>query len=335
MLAEGLQAVAAYLKKRVQALKEYRIDPEETDISEVPARLKSLNMFGDAYLYVVPNLTKKRFDRLFFDELLGWAQAGEHRHALAIGVTEPFDHPLWAFLENHGRIHKVEVIRKEDDWQEFGGGVIDRFLAQRDLRIAPDARKELLHRCYLNPARLKSELSKLADYASGGSVGRKDVERIVGDEFYEEYALVKALQERDPAGLRKEMRRLMEEEGRPDMILAVLANEVRFYLLLKSVLPPEEQVLDNKQFVNHIYPKLKPFEKEFGAVDERYARRMKNGWALFHAYKALSHYTPAHLKRLLKAVSDANIRLRQGVPVEDLLARIVFTLGPKPKATRA
>ena len=334
LLQEQVQAVLADLKKKNPGLKEFRIDPDETELSEIPVRLRSLNLFGEASAYFIPLLDKKRFDAAFFDALLSWGQGAEHHHAFVFGVLDPFDHPLWTFLENRGRLHKVEAVRKEEEWRSFGEEVINRFLDQKGIRMAPEARRELLHRCYMNPERLKSELGKLCDFVPAHTIDRTAVERMVNDEFYEDYALLKALQERDARILHREMRRRMEEAGSPDMILATLANEVRFYLLLKSVLPPEEQVLDNRQFVNQIFPKLKPYEKEFAAVDERYARRMKNGWALYHAYKALAHYSARQLRQLLQAVSRANVRIRQGVKSEELLSQLVFILGPKPKGSR-
>ena len=336
LLEEGIQACAADLKKRIPALKEFRIDPDEMPLEEIPARLRSQNLFGDVYLYLLPLLGKEHAEAGLFNNLLEWIQAGDHRHAFLFGVVEPFKHPLWEHLATTGRLHKVEAIRKEEDWQKFGGGVVDRFLSGKKLRLSTEARRQLLHRCHLNPARLNSELAKLGDYASGEIIQAGDVERIVGDEYHEDFALLNAIQTRDPRALRKEMRRMLEEPDKsPDMILSTLAGELRLYLLLKSVLPPGERVLDQHQFLQRVYPRLKVMEKDFAAVEERYGRRLKSGYALFHVYKAVAQYSAEDLKRLLAAISEANIRLRQGVPVDHLLSRVVFALAPRPQTTRS
>ena len=128
---------------------------------------------------------------------------------------------------------------------------------------------------------------------------------------------------------------MMEEPDKsPDMILSTLAGELRLYLLLKSVLPPGEGALDQRQFLQRVYPRLKEMEKDFAAVEERYGRRLKNGYALFHVYKAAAQYSTGDLKQILGTISEANIRLRHGVPVDHLLSRVVFALGLRPKAAR-
>ena len=43
----------------------------------------------------------------------------------------------------------------------------------------------------------------------------------------------------------------------------------------------------------------------------------------------------AQHKQILGTISEANIRLRQGVPVDHLLSRVVFALAPRPQTTRS
>jgi hypothetical protein len=327
VLMEKVQGVLGGLRMRKADLKTYRVDAE-TDLSEIPARLKSINLFGDAYIYYLPWLDAARFDAGFFSELLAWAQGGEFHHAFVFGVTEPFDHPLWEFLEGRARLHKAGAVRKEEEWAEFGGEVVERVLAARGRRIAGDARKELLKRCFLNPDRLRSETEKLCDYVPGEAIALAAVEKVVGDEHFDEYGLSHALQERDPRRLLKEIGRQLDRGDPPPRILGALASELRFYLLMKAAIPKEDQVLDPRQFVQRIFPKIQPLAKSFAAVDDKYGRRFKNPWGLAHAYRAIARYTRRDLVRLMKALAHANLMTREGVNPRELMHEIAFLLGP-------
>jgi len=327
VLMEKVQGVLAGMREHRPDLKEYRVDPEG-ELAEIPARLKSTNLFGDAYVYYLPWLDAKRFDPGFFNDLLAWAQGGEFHHAFVFGVTEEFDHPLWDYLEGHSRLHRTGAVRKEDEWRAFGGEVVDRVLAARGKRLAPDARRELLHRCFLNPDRLRSEMEKLCDFVAGATVDLAAVRRVVGDEHFDEFGLSHALQERDARGLLKEINRQLDGREAPPKILGMLASELRFYLLLKSAIPKEDQVLDQRQFVQRIFPKLQPLEKSFAAVEEKYGRRFKNAWGLYHAYKAIAKYTRRDLVRLMKSLAHANLMIREGVDPHELMHEIVFLMGP-------
>lgn len=327
VLLEKVQGILAGMREKKPDLKEYRVDPEG-ELAEIPTRLKSANLFGDAYVYYLPCLEADRFDAGFFNDLLAWAQEPEHHHAFVFGVTETFDHPLWDFLEGHSRLHRSGAVRKEEEWREFGGEVIDRVLAARSKRLAPDARRELLSRCFLNPDRLRSELQKLCDYVAGPAVDLASVRKVVGDEHFDEYGVSHALQERDAPALLREINRQLDRGEPPPKLLGMLAAELRFYLLLKAAIPKADQVLDQRQFVQHLFPKLQPLGKSFAAVEEKYGRRFKNAWGLYHTYRAITRYTRRDLVRLMKALAHANLMTREGVDPHELMHEIVFLLGP-------
>jgi DNA polymerase III delta subunit len=333
ILLEKVQGVLAALRQRKPDLKEHRLDPEG-DLAEVPAKLKSINLFGDTYAYYLPWLDAKRFDPGLFNDLLAWAKAGEFHHAFVFGVTEEFDHPLWDWLEGHALLHRSGAVRKEEEWREFGGEVVDRVLAARGKRLAPDARREILHRCFLNPERLRSELEKVCDYAPGATVDLAAVRKVVGDEHFEEFGLLRALQERDARALLKEVNRQIDRGEPVPKVLAALASELRFYLLLKSAIPKEEQMLDQRGFMQRIYPKLQPLAKPFGAVEEKYGRRFKSAWGLYHVYAAVAKYSLRDLVRLMKALAKANLMTREGVDPHELMHELVFLLGPPRGAAR-
>ena len=327
VLLEKVQGLLAGLREKKPDLKEYRVDPEG-ELAEIPARLKSTNLFGDAYIYYLPFLEAKRFDAGFFNDLLAWAQEAEHHHAFVFGVTEEFDHPLWDFLEGHSRLHRTGAVRKDEEWREFGGEVIERVLAARGKRLAPDARRELLSRCFLNPDRLRSELQKLCDYVAGATVDLAAVRKVVGDEHFEEFGLLRALQERDARGLLKETTRQLDRGEPVPKILAAMASELRLYLLLKASISKEDQVLDQRGFVQKIYPKLQPLAKSFALVEEKYGRRFKSAWGMQHLYMAIAKYSRRDLIRLMNALAHANLKTREGVDPHELMHEIVFLLGP-------
>lgn len=327
ILMEKVQGILAELRAIKPGLKEFRVD-EDGELSEIPARLRSINLFGDTCAYYLPCLDAERFDDGFFSELLAWAQEAEHHHAFVFGVTEEFDHPLWDFLEGHSRLRRVGPVRKDEEWRLFGGEVLDRVLAAREKRLAPDARRELLRRCFLNTDRLRSELEKLCDFVAGASIDLAAVRKVVGDEHFEEFGLLRALQERDARGLLKEINRQLDRGEAPPKILGALASELRLYLLLKSAIPKEDQVLDQRGFMQKIFPKLQAQAKAFGSVEEKYGRRFKSAWGAYHMYMAIAKYSRHDLVRLMKALAHANLKIREGVNAKELMYELVFVLGP-------
>jgi len=234
-------------------------------------------------------------------------------------LATPFDNPL---IVEAGNLRPDSGLRKLFESHKSAAalpcygdertlsGLIDAELAEAGLSIDREARGYLMARLGADQAMSRSEVAKLALYASGGtSVGHDDIEAIVGDAA--ETALenfVYAASGGDPAQALSELQRLGAAGTDTSSALVALG---RHFTQLHRVASAQAGGTDPEQAVKSLKPRPH-FKRE--PVFLAHCRR----WG------------PTRLTHALPLIQEAIRRTRRSPELEDAFAeRLVLTLTAK------
>jgi DNA polymerase-3 subunit delta len=234
-------------------------------------------------------------------------------------LATPFDNPL---IVEAGNLRPDSGLRKLFESHKSAAalpcygdertlsGLIDAELAEAGLSIDSEARGYLMARLGADQAMSRSEVAKLALYASGGtSVGHDDIEAIVGDAA--ETALenfVYAASGGDPAQALSELQRLGAAGTDTSSALVALG---RHFTQLHRVASAQAGGTDPEQAVKSLKPRPH-FKRE--PVFLAHCRR----WG------------PTRLTHALPLIQEAIRRTRRSPELENAFAeRLVLTLTAK------
>jgi DNA polymerase III delta subunit len=259
--------------------------------------------------------------------------------ALLTVVSPPKGAELLAAVGRQGLLLEVRIAEKEID-AALGRLALAR-AKQQDVRIEPEAIARLRARTDSQPALFASELDKLLDWAGdGGKIRAADVGEQVVDESSEDlYALFDEIGRRDAGAALARLERFFsgreihagkgsydsEDDGWPQILLAMLTAEIRRMLLVRSLLakpdaPRFDPDMGFDRYKDRVAPyldePLPPFGKSpFGG--------RADGYAVFKAASRASRFTTAELARALSRAADIDVKLKNSAPILETLTAYV------------
>lgn len=263
--------------------------------------------------------------------------------ALLTATDPPAGSELLADVAKHGLLLEVRI---GDDRKEIEPAL--RRLAaarasEREVRIDPEAVSRLLTRTDAQPGLFAAELEKLLDWAGeGGRIKAADVGEQVADEASEDvYAFFEAVGRRDAGDSLARLQRLFDgreiragkrsfdsEDGWPQIFLAMLTDEIRRMLLLRSRLeergaPSFDPGMRYADYQARVAPFLDepipPFSRSpFGGRAATYP--------VFKAAGRSARFTSKELARALAAAAEVDVKLKNSAPVLETFTAYVGSL---------
>lgn len=315
--------------KQSGELKVHKIEEEE--IEEMPLKITSTNLFGEKFLYWCPLIEKNRQKREILDQMLEIYQKKEMVHFFVFGVLEEVSHPLWKILKENQRYHSFETIKYDKEWSQMADEIIEEVLQKNKKTLSYEAKILLKERCKGEPIRLKKELEKICLYTGKEKIEAEIIKKMCDEESSEAFGIKKALEKRDAKLFLDQTKKLLREGEPPILILSIISKEIKFLILLKSLLKKEDTVLKREQFIQKVYPYLKEKLEKINLLEENYAARFKNPHALYYSYEALLNYELSELIEMQKKINEYNLNIRIGFEPENLLYSFCFDIIKKRK----
>lgn len=313
-------------------LKAHKISEEE--IEEIILKISSQNLFGEKFLYWCPLIEKGRQKKNLLDNLMEVYQKKEMVHFFVFGILEEAPHPLWKVLKENQRYHSFESIKYDKEWSQMAEDIIEEVLKKNKKSLSYEAKILLKERCKGEPIRLKKELEKICLYSNREKIEADIIRKMCDEESSEAFGIKKALEKRDAKLLLDQIKKLLREGEPPVLIFSIISKEIKFLILLKSIIKREETVLKREDFIQKVFPYLKKNLEKIEMLEENYSSRFKNPNALYFSYEALLNYELDELIEMQEKLKDFNLNIRIGFQPESLLYSFCFDIIKKRKEER-
>ncbi|MEJ5166040.1 MAG: hypothetical protein WHV67_03310, partial [Thermoanaerobaculia bacterium] len=320
------------LLKSSGQLKTHKISEEE--IGEIILKISSQNLFGEKFLYWCPLIEKNRQKKEFLDGLLQVYQKKEMVHFFVFGILEEAPHPLWKVLKENHRFYSFESIKYDKEWSQMAEEIIEETLQKNKKSLSYEAKILLKERCKGEPFKLKKELEKICLYSSKEKIEADIIRKMCDEESSETFGIKKALEKRDAKLLLDQIKKLLKEGEPPILILSIISKEIKFLILLKSIIKRKDTVLKRDEFIQKVFPYIKNNLEKIEMLEENYASRFKNPNALYFSYEALLNYELEELIEMQEKLKDFNLNIRIGFEPESLLYNFCFDIIKKRKEER-
>ncbi len=320
-----------FLKENLD-LKIHKISEEEID--EIPLKITTPNLFGEKFLYYIPLIDKNKLNLRFLDSLEKIYREKAMLHFFVFGVVEIPKHSIWKNLEEGQRFFSFETIKYDKEWSLLSNEIIENVLKRNKKLMDYNGKNLIKLMCKGDPLRLKREMEKLCIYSNKEKIDLEAVKKLVDEEGSESFGLKNAIEKRDGKIYFDQIRKLLREGEPPILIFSILSKEIRFLIILKSILKKEDTILSRDNFIQKIYPQLKEKMERINKLEENYLPRIKNPNALFYSYDALTNYDLKELIELQQKINDYNLNIREGYEAEELLYSFGFQLEKKRRGEK-
>lgn len=305
-------------------LKAYRIPEEE--IGEIPLKISSQNLFGEKFLYWCPLIEKTKQKKELLNEIMELYQKKEMVHFFVFGILEEVSHPLYKILKENQRFHSFESIKYDKEWSQMADEIIEEILKKNKKSISYEAKIQLKERCKADPIKLKKELEKICLYIVKEKIDADIIIKMCDEESSDAFGIKKALEKRDARLLINQIKKLLREGEPPVLIFSIIFREIKFLILLKSLVKKEDTVLKREDFIQKVFPYLKKNLEKIGLLEENFLSRFKNPNALYFSYEALLNYELGELIEIQKKLKDFHLNIRMGFQPESLLYSFCFDI---------
>lgn len=305
-------------------LKAYKIPEEE--IGEIPLKISSQNLFGEKFLYWCPLIEKTKQKKEFLDEIMELYQKKEMAHFFVFGILEEVSHPLYKILKENQRFHSFESIKYDKEWSQMADEIIEEILKKNKKSISFDAKILLKERCKGDPIRLKKEMEKICLYSNKEKIEADIIMRMCDEESSDAFGIKKAIEKRDSRLLINQIKKLLREGEPPVLIFSIIFREIKFLILLKSLVKKEDTVLKREDFIQKVFPYLKKNLEKIGLMEENFSSRFKNPNALYYSYEALLNYELEELIEMQMKLKEFHLNIRTGFQPESLLYSFCFDI---------
>lgn len=305
-------------------IKLYKIPEEEID--DIILKLTSNNLFGEKFFYYTTLLEKNKLKKEFLNELMDIFENKMMCHFFLFGIIEETAHPIWKKLKENQKYHSFETIKFDKEWSKLSDDIIEDTLKKNKKSMNYDAKLLLKERCKGEPIRLKKELEKICLYSSKDKIEIETIKKLCEEERSEAFGIKKAIEKRDSKFFLEQIRKLLGEGEPPILILSIISKEIKFLIILKSILSKEDTILSREQFIQKIFPYIKEKLERISLLEENYSNRFKNPNALFYSYEALINYELEELIDFQRKINKYNLNIREGYDPEDLIYNFGFEL---------
>jgi DNA polymerase-3 subunit delta len=252
-------------------------------------------------------------------------------HALVVAATDvDAKSPLLRLARERGALVERKVATRLRDLDL--STVARDFLRPFQKRLGPGAEEVLRERVGGNMRLLQSELEKLALYASGALIERKDVEQLVAHTREEEFLeLADALQKRDLPAALSYVEEALAGGAPPLLLLGAIASVVR------GLVEAQERVAHLgggrpprgfDDFKARLFPAIEREAKAAGV-------RVPHPYAAFLAASAAARYGRPQLRAALLACAEADLALKSSGAGKLVLERLLWTVCPPPEGRTA
>lgn len=305
-------------------IKAFKIEVEELD--DIPLKITSSNLFGEKFLYYCPFIEKNKLNKSFLNQLFEIYEKKLMCNFFLFGILEEVQHPLFKKLKENQRYNSFETIKYDKEWSKLSDNIIDEVLRENKKSLNYEGRVLLKERCKGEPIRLKKELEKICIYTKKDKIDTETIRKMCDEESSEAFGLKKAIEKRDAKFFLDQVRKLLREGEPPILILSIISKEIKFLIILKSLLKKEDTILSKEQFFQKIYPYLKEKGEKINSLEENFSNRFKNPNALFYSYEALSNYGIEELIDMQKKINNYNLNIREGFLPEELIYSFCFEI---------
>lgn len=226
------QIVAAY-RGKTKGLNFIVFDAARDDFDDFLAKLRQTSLFSEKKLAVANNVL------------------GNAKEKFQNNLKEFLDSPHNIIFCQEGKVLKTDkllaMLKKQGDVQEFVplSGVklaawVESEFKQYNRAVAPGVAPVLAQRLGGDLWQLSNEIHKLAHIRDCGEVGLKDIDfALAGETELNIFKTIDALAQKDKSGALRLIHQHIENGDHPLYLLAMVANQLRNLISVKSYLETE------------------------------------------------------------------------------------------------